>query len=148
MKMFLASPAVMAPLSGLKPALWAKAPASIICSVQLDSKASQSSLSMGVHPMRTGDISIEPNPYPSYLSPNHPASEAQFVTWDHQSEVVWYSDRRPDIESRSRIRKVPDGAVDGSAAEFNLSSLQYAVPSGNSLLLFHGSALRLGRCGQ
>ena len=36
-KIFLASPAVIAALSGLKPALWANAPASIICSVGFDS---------------------------------------------------------------------------------------------------------------
>ncbi len=42
--MFLASPAVMAALIGLKPALWANAPASIISSVGLDNFSSSVSL--------------------------------------------------------------------------------------------------------
>ena len=85
--------------------------------------------------------SIEPDADPPLFAPNHMRRSTRPVLMDKEVEPLRNSDRTFHIERRSRLRNVPDDAVDHRRTELDPSGLQHAVARGASMKLVHEFAL-------
>lgn len=78
---------------------------------------------------------VERDPDALVVSPGHPAVVGRVAARDHQPEVVWNADLAGDFELGTRIRYIPDGAVDDAAIELDRSCLQYPVPGRHAVII-------------
>ena len=81
--------------------------------------------------------SIEPDADPPLFAPNHMRWAARPILMDKEIEPLWNSDRTFHVKRRSRLRNVPDNAVDDGRTELDPSGLQHAVARGASMILVH-----------
>src|SRR5690242_11804134 len=86
---------------------------------------------------RTSSASDKRHADPLLLAPDHPTLFAQAVCRDHERAALGDANGAVDVERRSGIRQVADGAVDPPAAELDRSGLQYAVTWCRSLVVPH-----------
>src|SRR5471030_1681820 len=84
---------------------------------------------------------VERNPDAFFLSPNDMARPLQLPIFDEEGEPVRDEEWACDVERRSGLRKIANGAVHSAAAELNRPVLQDAVAR-SSRTFNHGIEIR------